>query len=276
MTNKFCPATLIVLAMVVMCTSVQAIVIRHDTGYARHSARESQFPAVFYLEQRAQRKICVATLIHPQWAITAAHCTEETPLARTIAAGQNYGVRIGGQQRSIDSIRIHPAYAEPYGQSGQEVDLALLRLHEAVEMPQPLALYRDQDEHNKIVTLLGWGFFGIGTQGIDIDDGQFRVARNTIDSSNHRLRFSFDDPREAGSQAIDLEGLPGLGDSGGPALLATEQGWQIAGIAVGELQREGELPRRQGLYGAVGVYERVSLHADWIDQIIRADLQLSD
>jgi len=274
MTKKSHPALLI--AIWLLCSSVQAIVIRHDTGYARHSARESQFPAVFYLEQRAQRRICVATLIHPQWAITAAHCTEETPLARTVAAGEHYPVRIAGQQRYIDSIRIHPAYAAPYGQNGQEVDLALLRLHEAVDMPQPLALYREQDEQNKIVTLLGWGFFGIGTQGIHIDDGQFRIARNTIHTTNHRLRFSFDDPRQAGSQAIDLEGLPGLGDSGGPALLATEQGWRIAGIAVGELQQEGEPPRRQGMYGAVGVYERVSLHADWIEQMIRADRQSSD
>ncbi len=98
------------------------------------------------------------------------------------------------------------------------------------------------------------------------------MARNTIDTTNHRLRFSFDDPRPADSQAIDLEGLPGLGDSGGPALLATELGWQVAGIAIGELQREGELLHRQGMYGAVGVYERLSLHADWIEEIIRADL----
>lgn len=274
MNHKFHPVILI--AVFLLCTSVQAIVIRHDTGYARHTARESQFPAVFYLEQRAQRKICVATLIHPQWAITAAHCTEETPLARTVAAGESYAVRIGGQQRFIDSIRIHPAYAQPYGQNGQEVDLALLRLHEAVEMPTPLALYRDHDEQNKVVTLLGWGFFGIGTQGIGIDDGQFRIAKNTIHTTNHRLRFSFDDPRLADSQAIDLEGLPGLGDSGGPALLPTEQGWRIAGIAVGELQQEDELPRRQGMYGAVGVYERLSLHADWIEQIIGADLLITE
>jgi hypothetical protein len=57
--------------------------------------------------------------------------------------------------------------------------------------------------------------------------------------------------------------------------LTTDHGWRIAGVAVGELQQEGELPRRQGLYGAVGVYERISLHADWIDQIIAADVVIS-
>jgi secreted trypsin-like serine protease len=272
MTRKFNATLTSLIVVLLLSTSVQAIVIRHDTGYARHSAREAQFPAVFYLEQRGQRRICVATLIHPQWAITAAHCAQETSLASVLAAGEVYGVRIGGERRFIDQIHIHPDYPEPHGESGQEVDLALLRLQEPADMPQPLPLYRDQDEQNRIVTLMGWGFFGIGTQGIQVDDGQFRIARNTIQTANHRLRFTFDDPRHPNSQAIDLEGLPGLGDSGGPALLATAHGWQIAGIAVGELQVDGDSARRQGMYGAIAVYERVSLHIPWIEQIINGNL----
>jgi len=77
------------------------------------------------------------------------------------------------------------------------------------------------------------------------------------------------DPREPGSQALDLEGVPGLGDSGGPALLETGSAPIIMGIAVGELE-QGPSPAHQGLYGATQLYERISTHMDWIEQVMSA------
>ena len=58
--------SLLCLSAAMLLPGAQAIVIRHDTGYSRHAASEAQFPAVFWLEQRSQRKVCVATLIDPR------------------------------------------------------------------------------------------------------------------------------------------------------------------------------------------------------------------
>ncbi len=249
--------------------SVNAIVIRHDTGYSQYVASESRFPAVFWLEQRSQRKVCVATLIHQEWALTAAHCVEETDMRGHIQRGGEYIVQIAGLTAGIDKVVMHPNYAFRYDEArlDQEVDLALLHLDASVALPTPLALYRSNDERDRVATMLGWGFSGIGTTGIQRDDGRFRQARNLVSDAQARLRFDFDDPRLPGNRAVDLEGLPGLGDSGGPALLQTDDGWHVAGVAVGEISAKDAPAGVQGLYGAVGVYERISAHAAWIDSI---------
>ncbi|MDP1930379.1 MAG: trypsin-like serine protease [Gammaproteobacteria bacterium] len=262
---------LLIILLLVQISVTHAIVIRHDTGYSRHVARETQFPAVFWLEQRATRKVCVATLIHPQWAITAAHCLEDTSMLQILVRAGEYPVQIAGELHGIDHVVIHPQYQYRYSatDTDREVDLALLRLSSPLPFPVPLALYRERDELDRVATFLGWGYFGLGTTGIQVDDGRFRLARNVVSNAAERLRFDFDDPRLPDSRAVDLEGLPGLGDSGGPALLETAEGWSIAGVAVGEIGAASD-PGRLGLYGAVGVYERLSGHLEWIESVIGA------
>lgn len=236
------------------------------------------FPSVFWLEQRSMRKVCVATLIDAQWALTAAHCVEETDLRAHITRAGEYAVHIAGVLSGIDGVVMHPNYAYRYEQehASEEVDLALLHLSEPLAMPMPMPLYREQDELDRVATLLGWGYFGVGTTGIQSDDGRFRMAHNRVSDAHDRLRFDFDDPRLPSSRAVDLEGLPGLGDSGGPALLRTADGWQLAGVAIGEIAAESAPVGVQGLYGAVGIYERVSGHLDWIASVIHAGLIEAD
>jgi len=268
--------SLLCLSAALLLPGAQAIVIRHDTGYSRHAASEAQFPAVFWLEQRSQRKVCVATLIDPRWALTAAHCVEETGLQRHIASQGEYVVQIAGKLQGIDHVELHPDYQfRDHPQfAAREVDMALLRLAAPIALPRPVALYRDSDEQDREVTLLGWGYFGLGTTGIAQDDGRFRMAQNIVTVAAQRLRLNFDDPRLPGSAAVELEGLPGLGDSGGPALLQGDEGWALAGIAVGEVASPAAAsavagsPPVQGLYGAVGIYERVSAHIAWIESVL--------
>ena len=253
----------VITAVLLCCTSLaaQAIVIRHDTGYAQHLASESQFPAVFWLELRSQRKICVATLIDAQWALTAA----QTGLSRALESGENFAVSIGGAAAQIDSVIVHPNYNAGANSSGLEVDLALLHLASPLSWPAPLSLYESDNELDQIATFVGWGYFGIGTTGIQVDDGRLRQAQNRVSTvSESRLRFLFDDPREFNNAALPLEGLPGLGDSGGPALLRTANGFTLVGVAVGEVSVATSVDAGQGLYGAVAVYERISAHRLWI------------
>jgi len=260
-----------VLALSLLCaaalTSIgsQAIIVRHDVQSTDYEVRSIEYPAVFFLERQGSRKVCVATVIHPRWALTAAHCTEETMLEETVAADRRFGVQVGGKAREIDLVIKHPLYDQ---QSASDVDLALLRFRESSNTPRPINLQQGRDELGAEVALVGWGYFGLGTLGRQYDDGRKRRASNRISTAQRYLRFVFDDPRDPESTSLPLEGMPSLGDSGGPALIETELGASLAGIAVGQIQGEDYQEETQGKYGAIAVYERVSSHIDWIEEVV--------
>jgi secreted trypsin-like serine protease len=252
-----------------MMVDSRAIIIRHDVGPSRYEASSRDWPAVFFLERQGRRKVCVATVIHPQWAITAAHCIAETSLQSVVANGSRFAVEVAGGPREIDRVSIHPGYDIT---SPTDVDLALLRFNQPANMPQPIPVNLQETELNKIVSILGWGYFGLGTTGRQYNDGSLRLATNRISEAGRRLRISFDDPRDRNADSLELEGLPGLGDSGGPALIKTSLGFSLAGVAVGEVEGEDFSEETQGKYGSVAVYERLSLHLDWIEAVIGSPL----
>lgn len=250
---------------VLLITNSSAIIIRHDVGPGRYEVREGSYPSVFFLERQGNRKVCAATVIHRQWALTAAHCVEQTLLGNTLANGRDFAVSVAGQDREIDAVIIHPQFDL---EDASDVDLALLRFRHASALPRAMPIRLQELEVDSIVSLLGWGYFGLGTIGRQYNDGSLRLAKNRITDLGPRFRIRFDDPRDSGSQALPLEGMPSLGDSGGPALFDSGAGMFLVGITVGEVESEDFSEETQGKYGAVAVYERVAMHIDWIETVI--------
>lgn len=245
-------------------SQAQAIIIRHDQLDSRYVVDAKQYPQLFYLYTRFNNKICVATLISDQWAITAGHCTEETPLGEVFNSGEDYSVSLGGNYYTVVELVVHPSYKHP--QQEEAVDLALIKLDRPVAGINPIPLYQGGDERGKVVSFLGWGYTGIGTRGGTDNDGKMRRAQNTVMNAAKWLEFMFNDPRDINSTALQFEGAPGLGDSGGPALLETPQGIKIMGVALGEI--DNPLETHHGSYGSISLYERVSSHYLWVLKII--------
>lgn len=264
MANSWLKFVILRMAYLLLLISLpaNAIIVRHDTGYGRFIASESDYPAVFPVLREEAGHTCVATLVAPQWALTAAHCVLETGLAEIIARGHAFAIEIAGADNAVSRVLYHPQWPGDADdmQSASEVDLALLKLSSPVRDVTPLAIYRGSAEVGKEVTFLGWGLAGVGSSSDRFRDDRLRFARNTVTAADSRLHFDFDDPAPRNSRAVPFEGIPGLGDSGGPALLPDEHGPVLIGIAVGEA---GEV-QRAGRYGAHIIYERISRHVDWI------------
>jgi secreted trypsin-like serine protease len=265
--SGFCKTACLLLVLALLSQS-NAIIIRHDKSYGDYIVRESEFPAVFYLEKQGPRKVCVATLIHKQWAITAAHCADQTSLLQTLNAGGTFDVLVSRRSHKIDKLIIHPQYISS---DAIDSDLALLHFAAPLDFPKVIPINTSATELNQQVTIMGWGFFGLGTAGREYDDGEFRRAQNIVDSADQYLSIHFDDPRTSGSPVLELEGTIGLGDSGGPALVTTDSGWALAGVAVGELEGEDFQEETQGKYGSTAVYERISLYQAWIEATIASE-----
>lgn len=73
-------------------------------------AAEGEFPWI--IDIRKPSHICGANLIHPEWAVTAAHCTQGLVSDYTLVAGDhNINVEEGTEQRrKVERIVNHPSY----------------------------------------------------------------------------------------------------------------------------------------------------------------------
>lgn len=261
------------------------MIIRHDIAPSLYLVDPSNFPAVLAVDS-FQEEIQIAydeidellnpsllpaiqpepefrtrydgmgMLIAPRWILSAAHVATELSLENDI--------EVAGNAHAVEAIFLHPQFRN-YGENREmaENDIALIQLKQPVEKVEPLPLYAQKDELGKTVTFVGRGDFGNGLVGPNSVDGKLRIATNRIEETDDQwLIFKFDTPPDC----TELEGISGPGDSGGPALIATDEGWAIAGISSGQNDHGQTLG--EGRYGVWEYYTRVSFQIDWIKAVM--------
>jgi Trypsin len=226
------------------------MIVRHDIDPKLYLLAEDRYPSVFNFFGTDG----LGTLIASRWALTAAHTARNIPSLHTVA--------IARKRYSIERVIIHPNFQGTTPQDAQN-DIALVQLNEPVLNVEPIIPYQYQDELGQVTIFVGRGDFGTGRTGIEKSDGLLRMATNRIERVDEQwILFRFDEPPET----TDLEGVSGIGDSGGPALIQTEAGLFIAGISSWQ---DDDEQGQYGLYGVWEYYARVSKYVNWIFDTIK-------
>jgi hypothetical protein len=256
---------LALLALTMLTTPADGIVIRHDRRDAVHRTLAEVPQAV---ELSTTGGAGLGTLISPAWILTAAHVAQHKRPEQRVA--------VGDSSYSIVEVIEHPAFdLHPIRH-----DLALVRLDRPVVGIEPARLYEGDDEVGMDVLFVGSGDFGTGLTGPEARDRIRRGATNRVVRADSLwIAFRFDAPDDGGRVWADTtgnpvramgaprgityyEGISGPGDSGGAAFVETDSTLWVIGVS--SWQDTAPTGRVQGLYGVYEHYTRVSTHLPWI------------
>jgi len=240
--KHFIIATLIFLTI----KNVNAIIIRHDIEDKKYKEFGEKYSAsVAYVGG------CAATLIEKTWLLTAAHCVQGREKQFFTATHLKNKYR-------IEKIIVHPEFDE---KNDELFDIALIQLKDFINTGRPVKLYQADDEQNKPVAFVGRGTYGNGRDGLIRDDYMQRGATNTVSKVTEQvIGFRFDPPK----RATTLEGISSRGDSGGPAFINLNSQLYVAGVS--SYQEKNGF--KEGTYGVMEYYTRVSKNISWLDAVI--------
>lgn len=237
-------------ALLSACTTagVDAGTIRHDVPdqQYRDLANQPQFASVGTYTSSLFGSL---TLIHPQWALTAAHVID-TDWDGTVSDERMGTVRIGGHTRTASQLVVptgvngNPGWN---GDIGAGFDIGLVRLDSPITSIAPAALYTSFQELKQTITMVGFGQSGTGQTGSTGSAGTKRAGQNVVDelftmrNGATGLRWDFDEPaprvspnRLGGSSTpLPLEYQIASGDSGGGSFLFENGAWYLAGVHSG-------------------------------------------
>ena len=231
------------------------IVLRDDVSHDESVAAARAYPGLAHLNLFTPNGIREgeAAFIHPSWLLTAAHVTG--------GLEEGHEVSVGAETGLVAEVIPHPGWV-PH--TGGGPDLALVRLKEPIRGESPVRIHRDRNEVGLNIVLLGLGDHGTGLTGPLENDGRVRMATNRIDAVDQEwIMFDFDPP--SSTEATPYEGVAGPGDSGGPALAEIGGIYHLIGVSSRQSLGSASGP---GRYGVIEHYTRVSMHVDWIDEVM--------
>ena len=204
-----------------------------------------------------------ATLIAPNWVLTAAHLF--------VASSGTF--TINGGTYAADQLIKHPQFVS--NQELQGYDMGLAHLTTPVSGVTPAMPYSGSLEPVSMMTFVGFGLTGTGLTGATRADFKKRAFQNLADGDfgdpGVLLGADFDNPHSAADNHFGdptpllLEGCVAYGDSGGGVFLTADSTTYLAGVIsfVAAIDGNGNAD-----YGDLTGFGRVSAFNDWINTTI--------
>lgn len=190
-----------------------------------------------------------AVVIRAHWILTAAHMTTDATEITVLKDGVEY---------PLDAVLVHKKYTDDNANVGYH-DIALGYSAKPFKLDFYPALYTEDDELGKAVTIAGYGLHGTFLTGGIHSDHVRRAGHNKIEGLERAVLTCRPDK----VQKFPLEFLIAPGDSGGGLFI----GNKLAGIN-SFLMAVDKKP--DGTYTDEAGYTRISLYADWVKSQIES------
>lgn len=263
--------TIFIMVVMIPQKTTQAATHKTDVIIGGQEAEAEAYPWMVGLVENDKEDVfwaqyCGGTLIHPEWVLTAAHCTYEygREMMATeidILVGQIKLRAVTGDRIAVEKIIRHPAYDHTIG----DADLALIKL--ATPSTQPTVTIADSsmvniDESEALGIVLGWGRTDTKIRVNHLHQVNVPlVTAETCTSAYQSKGYAMTENMIcAGYQAGGKDACSG--DSGGPLVIRedeedeTSEWIQVGIISWGKGCAQAD---------AYGVYTHVARFQSWVD-----------